>query len=296
MKILNFGSMNLDYVYQVPHFVRPGETLSAYQQTVNPGGKGLNQSIALSLAGADTHHAGCVGRGGEALSRLLAEKGVHTELICPVEELQGSAVIQVTPQGENAILLFGGSNRCVTREQIQDTAARFQAGDWLLVQNEMELLPDMVNAAFERGMNIALNPSPYNEALDGVDFHKLRWLLVNEVETGQLTGQEDPYAAWEVLHARYPELSAVVTLGSRGSVAFQVRDGRVETAVQRLFPVKAVDTTAAGDTYTGYFLAGLMEGLPLEACVNRAGKAASLSVTRPGAAESIPSREQVRDW
>ena len=184
MKVLNFGSLNLDYVYSVDHFVRPGETLSAASQALNPGGKGLNQSITLARAGAQASHAGCIGAGGEMLKQLLADNGVDTTWLLPVEALPGTAMIQVNRESENCILLFGGSNQCVTEEQVAQTLDAFEAGDWLVLQNEINNLPAIVDAAFEKGMVIALNPSPYDAKLEEVDFGKLSWLLVNEVEAG----------------------------------------------------------------------------------------------------------------
>lgn len=293
MKVLNFGSLNLDYVYAVEHFVRPGETLGSASMAVNPGGKGLNQSIALARAGAKTFHAGCVGAGGGSLRALLEENGVDTAHLRPVALLQGNAVIQVVPSGENAILLFGGSNRCVTPAQIDETLAAFAPGDYLVLQNEINELPRIVDRAYERGLRIVLNPSPYDETLDAVDFGKLAWLLVNEVEAGQIAGSEEPERAWAVLHGTYPALSVLITLGSAGSVACRVTDAGVETARQAAFPANAVDTTAAGDTYTGYFISGLMEGLPLSECMRRASMASAIGVTRPGAAPSIPARAEV---
>lgn len=293
MKALNFGSLNLDYVYAVPHFVQPGETLAAFSRSVKHGGKGLNQSIALARAGADASHAGCIGTGGESLKKLLEENGVNTDALLQVEEMQGHTVIQVNPQGENCILLFGGSNQCQTPAQISQTLARFSAGDWLILQNEINLLPEIVEQAHAHGMVIALNPSPYDDALKAVDFGKLTWLLVNEIEAKQITGQDDPEKAWEVLHDAYPRLSVLITLGSRGSVAYRTAGNRVEKVEQSAFRVKAVDTTGAGDTFTGYFIAGLMEGMPLQTCMERASKASSISVTRSGAADSIPWRTEL---
>ncbi|MBR6090483.1 MAG: ribokinase [Anaerolineaceae bacterium] len=289
MKALNFGSLNLDYVYQVAHFVQPGETLSAFSQAVFPGGKGLNQSVALAKAGAETWHAGCLGQGGEMLERVLLENGVKLDYLMKTNELQGNAVIQVNPEGQNCILLFGGSNRCVTAEQISETFSHFDAGDYLILQNEVNALPEIVSAGYERGMKIVLNPSPYNELIDAVDLSKISWLLVNEVEAEQLSGSDDPEVVWSILHERYPKLSLLVTLGSRGSIAFT----ESETVRQGAFPVKAVDTTGAGDTYTGFFAAGLMEGRSLADCLCRASLASSISVTRPGAASSIPDRSEV---
>ena len=293
MKVLNFGSLNLDYVYRVEHFVQPGETLSATSQAVNPGGKGLNQSIALARAGAEVYHAGCLGVGGESLGKLLRDNGVDTTYLFPTDELQGNAVIQVDPSGQNCILLFGGSNQCITSGQVDKTLSAFSAGDYLVLQNEVNDLPMIVEKAWERGMKIVLNPSPYNEKLSAVDFGKLSWLLVNEVEAAQLSGSDDPEEAWRVLHEAYPHLSVLITLGSAGSVANRVESGEVETARQEAFRVRAVDTTAAGDTFTGFFIGALLEGKALSECMRRASMASSLGVTRPGAASSIPTREEV---
>ena len=295
MKILNFGSLNLDYVYQVDHFVQPGETLSAASQTVNPGGKGLNQSVALAKAGAEVYHAGCLGQGGENLGRLLRGSGVNTDYLIPTDELQGNAIIQVVPTGENCILLFGGSNQCITAGQMDETFSVFAKGDYLVLQNEVNSLPLLVEKAYERGMKIVLNPSPFNKKLAEVDFGKLSWLLVNEVEAGQISGSEKAEEAWSVLHEKYPKLSVLITLGSAGSIAFQVTDGEAETVRQEAFPVKAVDTTAAGDTFTGYFIAALLEGRPLQECMRRASMASAIGVTRPGAAGSIPARDEVEE-
>ncbi len=292
MKILNFGSMNLDYVYEVEHFVRPGETLAAASLSVKAGGKGLNQSIALRRAGAEVWHAGCVGRGGEALPELLKAGGIRTDLIRTVPVPQGNAVIQVNARGENCILLYGGSNRNMTGEQIDDTIGRFSPGDWLLLQNEVNLVGRMVERAAEKGMTIALNPSPFDGNLAEVDIGKLSWLLMNEIEAEQLTGESEPEAAWTALHARWPALSVLITLGVRGSVAWRPGNGSAERCFRPAVSVRAVDTTAAGDTYTGFFITGLMNGWPLDRCMERAARASAIAVTRPGAADSIPTGEE----
>ena len=185
MKALNFGSLNLDYVYQVPHFVQPGETLSALSQGVFPGGKGLNQSVALAKAGAEVWHAGCLGQGGAMLKQVLQDSGVKLDHLIPVSEIQGNAVIQVNPEGQNCILLFGGSNQCVTAEQIEKTFSCFEAGDCLILQNEVNALSEIVNAGAARGMKIFLNPSPFNKTIDTVDLSKISWLLMNEIEAEQ---------------------------------------------------------------------------------------------------------------
>ena len=288
MKVLNFGSLNLDYVYAVDHFVGPGETLDTLSRSIKCGGKGLNQSIALARAGAEVCHAGCIGEGGAPLQALLEENGVDTLSLRKVKEMQGHTVIQVNPAGENCILLYGGSNRCVTEEQIRETLSRFEPGDWLVLQNEINGLPVLVDLAAEKGLRIVLNPSPYNSALNPVDFSRLSWLFVNEIEMEQISGESGPEKAWDVLHRKYPGLSLLITLGSQGSMAWRNQDGNIEFFRQPAFPVRAVDTTAAGDTYTGYLIAGLIRGQPLGESMEQASKASAVSVTRPGAAESIP--------
>ena len=313
MRILNFGSLNLDYVYSVGHFVKPGETLSAAQQTVNPGGKGLNQSVALARAGADVYHAGVLGNGGTILQDVLEASGVHTDFLEKRDVVQGNAVIQVNPDGENCIILFGGSNQCITDEQIDRTLASFGADDWLILQNEINANARIVDKAHERGMKIVLNPSPVDARLDDVDFAKIDWLLVNEVEAEQMTGFAQPDEAWRVIHKKWPHLSCVFTLGKEGCVAFKAADagcfenadgtgrhddaykacGAVEKQVQAALPVQAVDTTAAGDTFTGYFVAELMQGAALSRALLTATTAAAISVTRPGAAASVPARREV---
>ena len=293
MKVLNFGSMNLDYVYEVDHFVRPGETLDSLGRSIQCGGKGLNQSIALARAGAEVCHAGCIGEGGEMLKAFLAENGVDISCLTSVDRMQGHTVIQVSPSGENAILLYGGSNRCVTKEQIRETIGRFSEGDWLVLQNEINALSEIVDMAAERKLKIVLNPSPWNSALDQVDFGKLSWIFVNEIEMEQITGEKDPGKAWDEIHRRYPQMSVLITLGSRGSMAFRNSGSHTEHACQEAFRVQAVDTTAAGDTYTGYFIAGLIAGLSLKASMERAAKAAAVSVTRHGAAPSIPWAREI---
>lgn len=289
MRILNFGSLNLDYVYQVPRFVGAGETLAAAKQQVFPGGKGLNQSIALARAGAQVYHAGVVGRGGEMLRNLLESSGVHGNYLEEQECLQGNAVIQVTPQGENCILLFGGSNQAVTPGQVERTVAQFGAGDWLVAQNEVSCLQEMICAAAGRGMRIALNPSPFDDALQDLPYGVMDWIFINEVEGKQMTGRAEPDAILETLRRRYPRLSVALTLGGEGALLATPE----RTIRQAAFPVKAVDTTAAGDTFTGFFLAALTGGLPLEECARRAAAASALAVTRPGASESIPMAAEV---
>ena len=289
MKILNFGSLNLDYVYQVPHFLAPGETLAASSVAVHPGGKGLNQSIALSRAGAKVWHAGTVGLGSSMLTDLLKANGVDDAFLYRGEGIQGNAVIQVIPSGENAILLCGGSNREITAEQVKETISHFEEGDWLVLQNEVSCLNEMIIEAKKRGMHIVLNPSPFEKTLLDLDFSAIDWLFINEVEGKQMTGTDVPAEIFADLRGRYPSINVVLTLGRQGAIC----DTPTERVHQPIFPVKAVDTTAAGDTFTGYFIAAYTEGYPLQECMKRAAAASAISVSRPGASVSIPLAHEV---
>ena len=290
MRIVNFGSLNLDYVYRVPRFPAPGETLGALEQRVVPGGKGLNQSVALARAGAEVFHAGLVGAGGETLRELLREQGVDVSLLRSTDTLQGNAVIQVNDAGENCILLFGGSNRAITKEQVAETLGRFGPGDLLVLQNEVSCLPDMIDEALARGMKVALNPSPFDESLRARPLDALSWLFINEVEGAQLTGKSEPDRILERARALYPSVGVVLTLGSAGAVCSLPGEAVVR---QPAYRVNAVDTTAAGDTFTGYFLASWAAGETLPVCLKRAAAASAISVGRPGASPSIPMLEEV---
>lgn len=296
MKILNFGSLNLDHVYHVDHFVTPGETLNASSQNINPGGKGLNQSIALARAGSQVWHAGCAGEGGEMLVNILRENNIDTTYISKVNELQGNAVIQVTPSGENCILLFGGSNQCISSEQIDAVLSEFEAEDCIVLQNEINALGEIVDKAYAKGLKIVLNPSPYDNRLKSVDFGKISWLLINEVEAEQISGCSDPSEVRKYLHSRYPEMSVLMTMGREGSRAYMVNEEGVSEAIQPAYSVKAADTTAAGDTYTGFFITSVLNGLSLQESMKWAAAASAISVTREGAAASIPYAEEVSEF
>ena len=289
MKILNFGSLNLDYVYNVDHMVEAGETLTSAERNTFCGGKGLNQSIALARAGAKVFHAGQIGAEGEILRQTLAQEGVDTRYIRTADVPTGHALIQVDKNGQNCILLYGGANRALTTGYIDEVLADFGRGDILVLQNEVNLLDYIIDRAWEKGMRIILNPSPFDDHLVKCDLQKISILLLNEVEGAQLCGKTDPEAILEYLRKEYPEVRAVLTLGSRGSV---YQDVNLQHH-QSIFPVEAVDTTAAGDTFTGYFIAELLEKSNAVEGLEIAAKAAAIAVTRHGAAPSIPTKAEV---
>ncbi len=289
MKILNFGSLNLDYVYTVDHMAAAGETLASEGLQVFCGGKGLNQSIALAKAGIGVYHAGLIGKDGENLLQACRDAGVHTAYIEEAGEKTGHAIIQVDHSGQNCILLYGGANRNITKEFVDRVLADFAEGDLLLLQNEISQLDFIIDRAYEKGMEIILNPSPYDENIGRCDLSKVSLFLLNEIEGNQMTGETEPDRILDRLQEMYPGAEAVLTLGSGGSV---YQDGK-QRIRQGIFPVQVADTTAAGDTFTGYFLASRMEGRSAEECLRRASRAAAIAVSRAGAAQSIPEREEV---
>ena len=290
MKILNFGSLNLDFVYQVAQFVRPGETISSEQLETFPGGKGLNQSVALSRAGAEVFHAGCVGPDGGLLLETLRSAGVSCRYVRQLEETRtGHAVIQVDRSGQNCILLFGGANRRVDEPMIESVLKDFSSGDWLLLQNEISGMPALLRRAAEKGLRVALNPSPITPDLPHFPLEAVEFFLLNEVEGAALGGGTAPEEILAGLRARFPKAKIALTLGGEGALCW---DGETLWR-QGIFPVQAVDTTAAGDTFTGYFLAAVGEGADSGAALRRASAAAAIAVSRPGASPSIPEKTEV---
>lgn len=288
MKILNFGSLNIDHVYRIDRFVGPGETRSALSYERNAGGKGLNQSIALARAGATVYHGGMVGEDGRFLCDLLADEGVDTTYLSVSALPTGHAVIQVDPTGQNSILIHAGANGEITPDQIHTVLQAFGAGDYLLLQNEVAGLTELLQGAKERQMTVILNPSPITPDLLSADLSAVDDWILNETEGEALTDKSDPNEILAVMGKRYPHAGVVLTLGAHG--AYWQKEG------ERIFcparKVNAVDTTAAGDTFTGYFFATLTAGGSPADALLRATCAASLSVTCKGAAMSIPRSAQ----
>lgn len=289
-RVLSFGSLNLDLVYQVDHIVRGGETIDAGDVQTHCGGKGLNQSIALARGGADVAHAGIVGADGDMLLGICRESGVDVSRVRVGEGRSGHAIIQVDSRGQNSIILFGGTNRAVTQEYIDEALDGYGEGDLIVLQNEVSMLPQIIASAAARGMRVVLNPSPYDGRIDECDLGLVWLFFVNEVEGEQITGESEPAKILDVFAERYPGANVVLTLGSEGAVA-QFGGVRFE---QPIIPTTAVDTTAAGDTFTGFFLAEYLRGGDAARAMLTAAQASSIAVSRAGAAPSIPTLDEVR--
>lgn len=291
MKILNLGSLNIDRIYQVEHFVEPKETIKAVAYKELCGGKGLNQSIALAKAGADVYHAGCIGQDGAMLVSILREHGVKTDYLRHSTKPSGHAVIQVNEEGQNNIIICGGANDDVTESYIDEVLADFSKEDMILLQNEISNVGYAIRKAREKGMKIVVNPSPVNQALETYGLHRVDYFILNEVEGKYLSGKESdrPEEMMEGLKEKFPQSAFVLTLGENGAYYFDAKS----CVYQKSYQVEAVDTTGAGDTFSGYFLAGLVQGRGIEENLRCASMAAALAVGRHGAAPSIPNMQEV---
>lgn len=291
MKVLNFGSLNIDYFYKVGHFVQKGETQASDMLNIYGGGKGLNQSVALSRAGAEVYHAGVIGTDGAFLKEILEEAGVNTTFTQELQNVRtGHAIIQNDSAGDNCIILYGGANQEVTRGLVDDVIKEFGSGDWLVLQNEINEIPYIVDKAHEKGMKIVLNPSPVNNKIFEINLSYIDYFILNEGEGQALAGvQEDGSTLINKLGEKFPDAEIVLTLGERGSVY----SGKEGVVWQDAYKADVIDTTAAGDTFTGYFMAGRMEGMSVKDALNMASKASALAVTRKGAAMSIPMKDEV---
>lgn len=290
--VLCFGSLNIDYVYDVPHIVRPGETLSAQERHIYCGGKGLNQAIALARAGIKTFHAGVVGEDGAMLLEILQKNGIDTTFVQQIAGPSGHAMIQRDSRGENSIVLYGGSNQQVSSELVTRALSAFSAGTSILLQNEINDLSRVIIEAHERGLQIVLNPSPLDQNLLATPLELVDLFVLNEIEAADILGEHlPPSEAVVALSERYKRAQVVLTVGKEGAYYFDQSSSDV--LHHGIYEVPVVDTTGAGDTFTGYFVATLAQGNPVEQALQQASLAAALAVSRPGAAPAIPYLSEV---
>ncbi len=282
--IFNFGSINVDHVYRVAEMPLPGETLTAgsYQKLL--GGKGINQSIAIARAGQVPVHIGAVGSDDGWTMEQVKSFGIDTAMIARSTHPTGHAVIYVDEAGENQIVIFGGANRDLKPAQIEKAFETCTGADhWVLVQNETNLLADIVDQAKSAGFKVAYSAAPFVAGTVAEVIDKIDLLAVNEIEaqeTARLLGVA-------VSGIAVPEL--LITRGSKGVEFHSHGDVHHHPA----FQVEAVDTTGAGDTFLGSFLAHHCHGIELTQSLRYASAASALQVTRPGAAVAIPAREEV---
>ncbi len=289
MNILNFGSLNIDRVYEVTDIVRPGETVISRSYREFSGGKGLNQSIALAFAGAEVHHAGKTGKDGLFLKTFLEDAGVDVSKVDVTEYPTGHAIIQVNQNGENSIVLSGGANQEITGDDVNNVLRDFNPGDYILLQNEISSMPEILSRASKANLNIVFNPAPMEPAVLQYPLDGVKYFIMNEIEGEGFTGEKTPECIISTLLATFPGAGIVLTMGENG-VYYADLERRLFVPSEK---VTVRDTTAAGDTFVGYFVAGLAAGQPVEKCLRKASQAAAICVSRPGAAASIPKKEEL---
>ncbi|WP_218354057.1 ribokinase [Alteromonas lipotrueiana] len=289
MAVINFGSINIDHVYSVDHFVRPGETIASsnYQQLL--GGKGANQSIALAQAGADVKHVGSIHESDACFKQTLIKHGVDCRYVKCFDVPSGHAIIQVTPGGENAIVLFGGANLTLAPETVQKALLDTGDMDWVLTQNETSCIDEVLKQAKEKGLRVAFNPAPMSESVKALPLECVDLLIVNETEAAAITNAEKLDDIVEVFQQQWSHAEVLITLGKDGVLMI------TQQGVEKVpaFLVEAEDTTAAGDTFIGYFLSAYSNHTPVKDALIRGCAASAIAVTRKGAAQSIPSKEEV---
>ena len=289
MKTVNFASCNIDYVYSLDHIVRPGETEGSEKLELFPGGKGLNQTVALARAGMEVYPAAIIGEDGLFLRDELINSGAKLDFLKITKEKTGHAIIQVDKKGENSIFLFHGTNYAFDEEYIDEVLSHFEKGDILLIQNEINLVPYIIEKAFDKGLFTVLNPSPFDESIKKINLNKVSCLILNKTEAFDLSGGLSPEEFLESYKIKYPEMIVMLTLGSKGCIY----SDKNTTCSHGIFDVTPVDTTAAGDTFTGFFLSGLAKGLKPAEAIKIASAASSLAITKMGAAPSIPKWDEV---
>ncbi len=284
MAIYNLGSINADLFYHVPHLPGPGETLAATDMTRGLGGKGANMSVAAARAGAHTAHIGAVGGDGKWAIDRMTEFGVDTRHIAYLSDTpMGQALIYVDDTGENSIVLLHGANFQVPDQTIASALSEASPGDTLLMQNETLHQLETAKMARSLDLYIAYAAAPFDAAAVTAVLPYLDFLILNEIEAAQL----------EEATGKTPETlgvaDVIITLGANGARWIQNGTARDFPAV----PVTPVDTTGAGDTFTGYVLAARDRGLPMEQSIALAMRAGALMVTRQGTADVIPDLKEV---
>ena len=289
MKIINFGSLNIDHVYRVKDFVTPGETIASDSYELFCGGKGCNQSVALSLAGAEILHASKIGSDGSVLKEKLSKAGVDTSVIENSSQPTGHAIIQVSNSGENSIIIHGGANRDLSKDYIGKVLEKADREDYVLTQNETSGVSEIIDQAFAKGLKVVFNPAPITPEVNDYPLDKVSILIVNETEGAELSGFTAPDEILSLLAACYPNATIVLTLGAEG-VAIKNANEELQISAEK---VKVVDTTAAGDTFIGYFLAEFTKGSSVEDSAIIACKAAAICVQTMGATDSIPLKDSL---
>lgn len=292
MAVINFGSINIDHVYQVAHFVQPGETIASTHYQMLLGGKGANQSIALAKAGTDVKHVGRINSLDAHYKQTMIKQGIDCKYVICGDTPTGHAIIQVTPSGENAIVLFGGANLEISNKDVMYALDSASEGDWVLTQNETSGIEDVLVQAKQNGLKVAFNPAPMTDSVNQLPHDCIDLLIVNEIEAEAISGVSELDEIEAYFRHHWPHAEVLITLGKSG--VRMLREN--QTINVPAFSVEAVDTTAAGDTFIGFFLSAYTTNSEAKLSLTQACAASALAVTKEGAAQSIPSLDEVEDF
>ena len=284
MKVLNFGSINKDFIYSVNDFVNPGETISSIKYNIKIGGKGLNQSVAISKAGQKIYHAGIINIDDTFILDKLKKWNINCENILLGDNPTGHAIIQVDKKGENSIIIHGGANDDIDIKFIESVLSKFNSGDILVLQNEINNIKEIIKRAHHKKMKIVFNPAPFDKEILSYDLNKISTLILNQTEGEALSKEKKPDNILKVLNSKFKNTEIILTLGEKGSI-YSFKDQLFKIEAHR---ADTVDTTGAGDTFIGYYVAGLISGMNKKENLNRASEAAAIATTKIGGAESIP--------
>ena len=297
-KITVVGSSNTDMTVKTSHLPVPGETVIGGEFTKGPGGKGANQAVAASRLGAEVCLVCKVGKdsfGSEAIAHYK-EEGIDTQSIILSDKPSGTALITVDDNGENCIVVAPGANGDVTVEDIRSAADAIRSAGILLMQLEIpdDAVAEAARIAREAGVMVVLNPAPASRTLSEEVFRNVDLMIPNETELELFTGRavKDTGSVLEAVTILRDKgvRDIIVTLGSKGSVVCP-EDGSITFVEAR--QVKAVDTTAAGDTFCAGVCVGLSEGMTLVQAARFATAASALTVQKLGAQNSLPHRKDV---
>ncbi len=286
MTIYNLGSINIDHIYRLDHLPRAGETLASRDYGLGLGGKGANQSVAAARAGSRTVHLGAMSDVDDWVIGRLQQAGVETSAIARMAGVPtGHAIILVDEAGENSIILHAGANRAIEPAQLDAALAAITARDILLMQNETALQAEAARRAHAAGARVIYSAAPFSiEALEAV-IDSVSIIALNTIEARDL---------FDRLGEDLPVDGLLITHGAEGAEYRDLRAGR--TYRQPAFAVRAVDTTGAGDCFAGWFAAGLDRGEDYPTALRHAAAAAALQVTRKGAGDAMPDRNEVMQF
>ena len=283
MTIYNLGSINVDHLYMLERIPKPGETLSSLETHITIGGKGLNISVAANRSGADVRHIGVVSSADPSVLDMIAGLGLDSALISQVDVQTGHAIIYVDENSENSIVVHGGANLCFSESQIRTALSSAQPDDWLVLQNETNANEIGISIAREKGMQIALVAAPFNAKTMPEQIEKVDLVSMNKTES----------ELFEVISGtsigNLKSIDFLITYGADGAVFLSDGEARRIAAHK----VHSIDTTGAGDTFFGVFMAHYTSRGCVETALKKANAAAALIVQRRGVASVVPSQKEI---